>query len=119
MFDASRDTSRLASLLPWTMDAAIPRRQVQQAEMFSSGRTQVIERGESLVRRPTRRLIRRRGVADRLVLYRRVRRATTVTEDGSQTVEETEERNLASPSEPLRVVQRILTTLRRTKATRT
>ena len=29
------------------MDAAIPRRQVQQPVMFSRGRTQVIERGES------------------------------------------------------------------------
>ena len=50
---------------------------------------------------------------DRLALNRRVSRVTTVTEDGSQTVEETEERNLASPSEPLRVVQRSVTTLRR------
>ena len=48
--------------------------------------------------------------ADRLALNRRVRRVTTVTEDGSQTVEETEERNPASPSEPLRVVQRSVTT---------
>ena len=31
--------------------------------------------------------------ADRLELNRRVRRVTTVTQDGSQTVEETEERN--------------------------
>ena len=38
---------------------------------------------------------------------------TTVTQDGSQTVEETEERNPGSPSEPLRVVQRSVTTLRR------
>ena len=51
--------------------------------------------------------------ADRLALDRRVRRVTTVTEDGSQTVEETEERNPGSPSEPLRVVRRSLTTLRR------
>jgi hypothetical protein len=51
---------------------------------------------------------------DRLALNRRVRRVTTVTEDGSQTVEETEERNPASPSEPLRVIQRSRTTLRRT-----
>ena len=50
--------------------------------------------------------------ADRLAL-RRVRRVTTVTQDGSQTVEETEERNPGSPSEPLRVVQRSVTTLRR------
>jgi hypothetical protein len=51
--------------------------------------------------------------ADRLELNRRVRRVTTVTQDGSQTVEETEERNPGSPSEPLRVVQRSLTTVRR------
>ena len=51
--------------------------------------------------------------ADRLALNRRVRRVTTVTEDGSQTVEDTEERNPGSPSEALRVVQRSLTTLRR------
>jgi hypothetical protein len=161
------------------MDAAIPRRQVQQPVMFSRRRTQVIERGESPIQRPTRRLIRRLGViavwscvvlagttamaqqsvgtvtetvttrrdpngrdavgekvvthrartdneeqvvietylplpyADRLALNRRVRRVTTVTEDGSQTVEETEERNAASPSEPMRVVRRCVTTLRR------
>jgi hypothetical protein len=51
--------------------------------------------------------------ADRLALNRRVRRVTTVTEDGNQTVEDTEERTPGSPSEPLRVVQRSLTTLRR------
>ena len=51
--------------------------------------------------------------ADRLELNRRVRRVTTVTQDGSQTVEETEERNPASPSEPLRVVQRSVTTVRK------
>ena len=51
--------------------------------------------------------------ADRLALNRRVRRVTTVTQDGSQTVEETEERNPGSPSEPLRVVPRSVTTLRR------
>jgi hypothetical protein len=51
--------------------------------------------------------------ADRLELNRRVRRVTTVTQDGSQIVEETEERNPGSPSEPLRVVQRSVTTLRR------
>ena len=48
--------------------------------------------------------------ADRLELNRRVRRVTTVP-DGSQTVEETEERNPGSPSEPLRVVQRSVTTV--------
>ena len=51
--------------------------------------------------------------ADRLALNRRVSRVTTGTRDGSQTIEETEERNLASLSEPLRVVQRSVTTLRR------
>ena len=51
--------------------------------------------------------------ADRLELNQRVRRVTTVTQDGSQTVEETEERNPASPSEPLRVVQRSVTTVRK------
>jgi hypothetical protein len=50
--------------------------------------------------------------ADRVELNRRVRRVTTVTQDGSQTVEETEERNPGSPSEPLRVVQRTVTTVR-------
>ena len=51
--------------------------------------------------------------ADRLVLNRRVRRVITVTQDGSHTIEETEERNPASPSEPLRVVQRSVTTVRK------
>jgi len=51
--------------------------------------------------------------AGRLALSRRVRRVTMATTDGSQTVEETEESNPVSPSEPLRVVQRSLTTLRR------
>jgi hypothetical protein len=50
---------------------------------------------------------------DRLELNRRVRRVTTVLQDETQTVEETEERNPGSPSEPLRVVQRSLTTVRR------
>jgi hypothetical protein len=53
--------------------------------------------------------------ADRLELDRRVSRVTTVTQDGSQsqTVEETEERNPGSPSERLRVVQRSVTTVRK------
>jgi hypothetical protein len=51
--------------------------------------------------------------ADRLALNQRVRRVTTVTQDGSQTIEEIEERNPVAPSEPLRVVQRSVTTLRR------
>jgi hypothetical protein len=50
--------------------------------------------------------------ADRLALKRRVSRVTTVTQYGSQTVEETEEDNPAAPSEPLRVVQRSVTTVR-------
>ena len=50
--------------------------------------------------------------ADRLELNRRVRRVTTETQDGSQTVEDTEERNLGSPSEALRVVERSVTTVR-------
>jgi hypothetical protein len=52
----------------------------------------------------------------RLALARRVRRVTTVTNDGSQTVEETEERNPALLSEPLRVIRRSVTTVRRTGA---
>ena len=51
--------------------------------------------------------------ADRLELNRRVSRVTTVTQDGSQTVEETEERNPGSPSEPLRLVRRSVTTERK------
>ena len=51
--------------------------------------------------------------ADRLELNRRVRRVTTETRDGSQTVEETEERNPGSPSEPLRLVRRSVTTERK------
>ena len=51
--------------------------------------------------------------ADRFALHRRVSRVTTVTQDGSQTIEETEEPNRVSPSEPMRAVQRSVTTLRR------
>ena len=51
--------------------------------------------------------------ADRLALNRRVSRVTTVTQAGSQTVEETEELNPISPTEPLRVVQRSVTTVRK------
>jgi hypothetical protein len=51
--------------------------------------------------------------ADRLELNQRVRRVTAVTQDGTQTVEETEERNPVAPSEPLRVVQRSVSTVRR------
>jgi hypothetical protein len=52
--------------------------------------------------------------ADRLTLNRRVRRVTTATDDWSQTVEEAEERNPGALSDPLRVVQRTVTTVRRT-----
>ena len=50
---------------------------------------------------------------DRLELNRRIRRVTTVIQDETRTIEETEERNPGSPSEPLRVVQRSVTTVRR------
>jgi hypothetical protein len=49
----------------------------------------------------------------RLALSRRVRRVTTVTSGGSETIEETEAVNNAEPSAPLRVVQRIVTTVHR------
>ena len=51
--------------------------------------------------------------AGRLMLSQRVTRVTRVMSYGTETVEETEERNPAAPSEPLRVVQRSVTTLRR------
>ncbi len=54
--------------------------------------------------------------ASRLTLTQRVNRVTTVTGDGSQTIEETAERNPAASSEPLRVVQRSVTTVRRSGA---
>ena len=49
---------------------------------------------------------------DRLALNQRVRRVTTVTRDGTQIVEDTEERNPVSPTEPLRVVRRSVKTVR-------
>ena len=49
----------------------------------------------------------------RLALARRVRRATTTTSNGSETVEETEELNPVATSEPLRRVRRSVTTVRR------
>jgi hypothetical protein len=52
----------------------------------------------------------------RRAVTQRVNRVTTVTGDGSQTVEETAERNPAASSEPLRVVQRSVTTVRRSGA---
>lgn len=51
--------------------------------------------------------------AGRLALSQRVNRVTTVTDDGSETVEEIAELNPAAPSEPLRVAQRSVTTVRR------
>jgi hypothetical protein len=51
--------------------------------------------------------------AGRLALSQRVQRVTTVTDDGSQTVEETAEPNPVAPRDPMRIVQRSLTTVRR------
>jgi hypothetical protein len=51
--------------------------------------------------------------AGRLALNRRVRRVTTATSDGSRTVEEVEAPNHAAPSDPLRIVRRSVTTVRR------
>jgi hypothetical protein len=51
--------------------------------------------------------------AGRLALSQRVQRVTTVTDDGSQTVEETAEPNPVAQSDPMRIVQRSLTTVRR------
>jgi hypothetical protein len=51
--------------------------------------------------------------AGRLALSQRVQRVTTVTDDGSQTVEETAEPNPVAASDPMRIVQRSLTTVRR------
>lgn len=50
----------------------------------------------------------------RLALSLRVRSVTTATPDGRGVVEETEERNPASPSEPLRLTRRSVTNVRRT-----
>jgi hypothetical protein len=50
--------------------------------------------------------------AGRLALSRRVRRVTTRTSDGSQIVEEIERPSHAAPSEPPRVMRRIVTTVR-------
>jgi len=52
----------------------------------------------------------------RMALKQRVRRVTTVTSDGSEAVEETEEPLGGSPHEPFRVVRRSVTTVRRTGA---
>jgi hypothetical protein len=51
--------------------------------------------------------------AGRLALSQRVNRVTTLTKDGSQTVEETEEPSRVSPGDPPRVVRRSVTTMRR------
>ena len=51
--------------------------------------------------------------AGRLALSQRVQRVTTVTDDGSQTVEETAEANRVAPADPMRIVQRSLTTVRK------
>ena len=49
----------------------------------------------------------------RLALSQRVQPRDNCDDDGSQTVEETEERNPVAPSEPMRIVQRSVTTVRR------
>jgi hypothetical protein len=54
--------------------------------------------------------------AGRLALRERVRRVTTATSDGSQTVEEVESSSLAAPSEPMRIVWRSVTTVRRSES---
>jgi hypothetical protein len=51
--------------------------------------------------------------AGRLALSSRVQRVTTVTDDGSQTVEETAEPNPVAASDPIRITQRSVTTVRR------
>jgi signal transduction histidine kinase len=48
--------------------------------------------------------------AGRLALSRRVRRTTTATSSGTETVEETAERNPVAPADPLRVIRRSVTT---------
>ena len=50
--------------------------------------------------------------AGRLALSR-VNAVKTITDDGSRTVEETAERNPVAPSEPMRIVRRTVTTVRR------
>jgi hypothetical protein len=53
----------------------------------------------------------------RLVLTRRIRRVTTARSYGIDTVEETEELNPGAPREPLRLIQRSLTTMRGSEST--
>ena len=57
--------------------------------------------------------------AGRLALTQRVNRVTTLTKEGSQTVEEAEEPSRVSPGDPLRVVRRSVTTMRRSGTTGT
>jgi hypothetical protein len=54
--------------------------------------------------------------AGRLALTQRVNRVTTFTPEGNQTVEETEEPSRVSTGEPLRVVRRRVTTMRRSRS---
>jgi hypothetical protein len=51
--------------------------------------------------------------AGRLALTQRINRVTTLTKDGSQTIEEAEKPSRVSPGDPLRVVRRSVTTMRR------
>jgi hypothetical protein len=51
--------------------------------------------------------------AGRLAFTQRINRVTTVTRDGSQTVEETVRPSRVSPGDPPRVVRRSVTTMRR------
>jgi len=48
----------------------------------------------------------------RLALSQRIRRSTTTTSDGHATVEDVEARSRVSPSDPMRVVQRTVVTVR-------
>jgi heme-degrading monooxygenase HmoA len=54
--------------------------------------------------------------AGRIALSKRVHRVTTVTADGSQTIEEVTERNRVALSDPMRTTQRSVTTVRRSGA---
>jgi hypothetical protein len=50
---------------------------------------------------------------DRLALEERIRRSTTATSSGHSTVEEVEGRNRVSPGDPMRIVRRTVSTVRR------
>ena len=52
------------------------------------------------------------GSGGRLALSQRIRRSTTATSDGQATVEDVEARSRVSPSDPMRVVQRTVVTVR-------